>query len=333
MLKAGKFYVPLDPAYPAARLRYMLEDSQAPAIITSSAVLELARQLAPPECRPISIDTLDSGGVDEDPPSSVSCTWAEGIAQVKVRGHRVELAEIEMALLGLPGIKDAVVIQRHDARGGPRLVAYLVPAGEPAPTVSALRSALARALPDHMVPSAFVTVNALPLTPAGKVDRRALPAPGRVRPELDGPFVAPRTPVERGVTDIWADVLALDQVGIHDHFLDLGGDSLLATQIIARVIQTFRVELPVRALFDSPTVALMALVIVAEPGRAGQSRRASSGCWRSWRRSRTGRRGEPGAPKPILRRALSVRLPTARRAYFTLPRISPGGNAVVWTLT
>ena len=194
-------------------------------------------------------------------------------SQVKVRGHRVELAEIDMALLGVHGVKDAVVIQREDERGEQRLVAYVVPAGDRAPTVSALRDAVARTLPDHMVPVAFVTLDALPLSPAGKVDRRALPAPARVRPELDDPFVAPRTPIERVVTEIWADVLALDRVGIHDTFLDLGGHSLLATQIISRVIRAVQVELPVRALFDSPTVAEMALVIVQN--QASQVERGS----------------------------------------------------------
>jgi acyl carrier protein len=192
-------------------------------------------------------------------------------SQVKVRGNRVELAEIEMALLDLDSVKDAAIVQQEDVRGEQGLVAYLVPASRPAPTVSALRRALTRALPDHMVPSAFVMLDALPLTPAGKVDRGALPRPARVRPELDDPFVAPRTPVERGVTEIWSDVLALDRVGVHDHFLDLGGDSLLAIQVISRVIRTFQVELPVRALFESPTVADMAVMIVQNQAKkAGQ---------------------------------------------------------------
>jgi hypothetical protein len=177
-----------------------------------------------------------------------------------------------MALLDVRGIKDAVVIQREDERGELRLVAYLVPAGDRAPTVSALRSALARTLPDHMVPSTFVTLDALPLTPARKVDRRALPAPARVRPELNDPFVAPRTPLERVVTEIWADVLGLDRVGIHDNFLDLGGHSLLATRIISRVISTAQVELPVRALFDSPTVAEMVLVIMQNQAKRVEPR-------------------------------------------------------------
>ena len=192
-------------------------------------------------------------------------------SQVKVRGNRVELAEIEMALLDLDSVKEAAIVQQEDERGEQGLVAYLVPASRPAPTVSALRRALTRALPAHMMPSAFVMLDALPLTPAGKVDRGALPRAARVRPELDDPFVAPRTPVERGVTEIWSDVLALDRVGVHDHFLDLGGDSLLAIQVISRVIRTFQVELPVRALFESPTVADMAVMIVQNQAKkAGQ---------------------------------------------------------------
>ena len=191
-------------------------------------------------------------------------------SQVKVRGHRVEAAEIETTLLGIHGVADAVVVLRQDERGEDCLVAYLVQAGERDLNVSALRKALSRTLPNHMVPSSFVTLEALPRTPAGKIDRRGLPAPAPVRPELDAPFVAARTPIERAVTEIWADVLALDRIGIHDHFLDLGGDSLLATKIIARVIQTFQVNLPLRVLFDSPTPAEMAFLIVLN-----QARRAS----------------------------------------------------------
>ena len=182
-------------------------------------------------------------------------------SQVKVRGHRVEIAEIELALLGLDNIKEAVVIQRVDATGEPCLVAYLVPVRRPAPTVSALRRALADVLPGHMLPAAFVILETLPLTPAGKVDRRALPEPDRARPELANPFVAPRLSVEKHLAEIWAEVIGLDQVGIHDNFLDLGGHSLQATQIISRVIHTLQVELPVQALFDAPTVAEMALLI------------------------------------------------------------------------
>jgi amino acid adenylation domain-containing protein len=181
--------------------------------------------------------------------------------QVKIRGHRVEVAEIEMALLDHAAIKEAVVVAREDRSGEHVLVAYLVPTKSPAPNVSELRSVLKDKLPDYMVPSTFVMLDALPLTPNGKVDRRALPAPGRARPELETPYVAPKTPVEEQLVKIWAEVLGLDQVGIQDNFFDLGGHSLLATQVISRVINTFKVEVPIKSLFESPTVADMAVVI------------------------------------------------------------------------
>jgi amino acid adenylation domain-containing protein len=182
-------------------------------------------------------------------------------AQIKIRGHRVEVAEIELKLLELDIVKEAVVVAQEDVLRDKRLVAYVVPARHPAPTVSALRCALAEKLPDYMVPSAFVMVDALPLTPTRKLDRRALPAPGSTRPQLDTSFVAPRTPIEGELAKIWAGVLSLDQVGIHDNFFDLGGHSLAAARVISRVINTFKVELPIKSLFESPTVADMAVVI------------------------------------------------------------------------
>jgi acyl carrier protein len=112
-----------------------------------------------------------------------------------------------------------------------------------------------------MVPAVFMMLDALPLLPSGKVDRRALPAPGRARPALESRYVAPRTPVEAALAEIWAEVLHLEHVGIYDHFLELGGDSLSATRVLTQVLQTFQVEVPLRALFESPTVAAMAVVI------------------------------------------------------------------------
>jgi amino acid adenylation domain-containing protein len=181
--------------------------------------------------------------------------------QVKIRGYRVEVAEIEMALLALESIKAAVVVAREDQPGRKRLVAYMVPVEKSPPTVSTLRHALAEKFPDYMIPSAFVMLRALPLTPNGKVDRPALPAPEGTRPDLDTPFAAPRTAVEEELTQIWAEVLSFDQVGIHDNFFDLGGHSLAATQIIARVVKRFQLELPIQFLFQAPTVAEMAAVI------------------------------------------------------------------------
>lgn len=191
--------------------------------------------------------------------------------QVKIRGQRIEVAEIEMVLLSLKAVKESVVVARDDQSGDTRLVAYVVPTAKPGLTVSGLRQALAEKLPDYMIPSAFVTLDALPLTPNGKVDRRALPDPGRSRPELDIPFVAPRTPGEERLAQIWAEVLSLDQVGIHDKFLDLGGDSLLATQVISRVRKAFSVELPLRSLFEMPTVSGLANVIQKSKGSGAGS--------------------------------------------------------------
>jgi amino acid adenylation domain-containing protein len=182
--------------------------------------------------------------------------------QVKIRGYRVEVAEIEEALLGIDSIKAAVVHPQADEAGEQRLVAYVVTAASKAPTVGELRRALAQTLPDYMVPSAFVFMDTLPLLPNGKIDRRALPAPNHARPSLNAAYVAPRTPTESDLARIWAEVLELEQVGVHDHFLELGGDSLLATRILSRVIKTFRVELSIQALLAAPTVAQMAELIV-----------------------------------------------------------------------
>ena len=190
--------------------------------------------------------------------------------QVKIRGYRVEVAEIEMALLALENIRAAVVMAREDQPGSKRLVGYFVPVEKSPPTVSTLRDALAKKFPDYMIPSAFVMLRALPLTPNGKVDRSALPAPEGTRPDLDTPFAAPGTVVEEALAGIWAEVLSLDQVGIHDDFFGLGGDSLAATRIISRVVERFQLELPVQSLFQAPTVAEMAVVIAQgqakEPG-------------------------------------------------------------------
>jgi acyl carrier protein len=127
-----------------------------------------------------------------------------------------------------------------------------------------LRRELGERLPEHMVPSVFVVLDALPLNANGKVDRQSLPAPSGARPELDTEFVAPRTPVEAELARIWAEVLQLDAVGVDDHFLELGGHSLLATHVVSRVIHRFAVDVPLRALFEAPTVAAMAVVIVGQ---------------------------------------------------------------------
>ncbi len=178
--------------------------------------------------------------------------------QVKIRGFRVEPGEIETVLGEHLAVRQAVVTAREDAPGERRLVAYVVSNQELAPTINELRSFLKQKLPHYMVPSAFVFLDALPLTPNGKVDRRALPAPDGTRPGLQEAFVAPRTSVEEVLASIWSKILAVEQVGIYDDFFELGGHSLLVAKLIAEIQRDLRVDLPVRALFESPTVAQLA---------------------------------------------------------------------------
>ncbi|HET9917807.1 MAG TPA: phosphopantetheine-binding protein, partial [Candidatus Binatia bacterium] len=191
--------------------------------------------------------------------------------QVKIRGFRIELGEIEAVLAQHPSIQQAVLLAREETPGDKRLVAYVVAAEGSTPSVHDLRSYLQHKLPDYMLPSAFVFLDSLPLTPNGKLDRRALPTPDHSRPELTDAFAAPRTPVEEILANIWCTVLKLDKVGIHDNFFDLGGHSLLATQIISRICSAFRIELPLRRIFESPTVAEMAM-LVTEHQAKGASR-------------------------------------------------------------
>ena len=182
--------------------------------------------------------------------------------RVKIRGYSVDVYEVESVLMGLPQVKEVVVMGRADSTGGQRLVAYLVPSSQTTPSISEMRKSLGEKLPDYMIPSAFLSLDALPLLPSGKVNRRDLPEPGTARPNLETVFVEPRTPVEEALTEIWAKVLGLDQVGIHDNFFELGGDSLLASQVISRVIKSLQVEVPLRTLFEAPTVADMAVAII-----------------------------------------------------------------------
>ncbi|HEU4557685.1 MAG TPA: amino acid adenylation domain-containing protein, partial [Longimicrobium sp.] len=175
--------------------------------------------------------------------------------QVKIRGFRIEPGEIEAALLQHPGVREALVMAREAAPGERRLVGYVVAAGAEGVDAAALRAHLGARLPDYMVPGAFVVLERFPRAPGGKVDRGALPAPAW---EAEAAYVAPRTPVEEIVAGIWAEVLGRERVGAHDGFFDLGGHSLLAMRVIARVSEAFGAELPLRALFESPTVAGLA---------------------------------------------------------------------------
>ncbi|HEU4559698.1 MAG TPA: amino acid adenylation domain-containing protein, partial [Longimicrobium sp.] len=182
--------------------------------------------------------------------------------QVKVRGFRIEPGEIEAVLRRHPAVVECAVVARTAGAGDTRLVAYVVGA----PGADALRAHVGRSLPEYMVPSAFVFLDALPLTPNGKLDRKALPAPELASAEEK--YVAPRTPVEEVLAEIWAEVLRLERVGVTESFFELGGHSLLATRVVSRVREVFGVELPLRALFEGPTVAELA-VRVEEMRRAG----------------------------------------------------------------
>ena len=182
--------------------------------------------------------------------------------QVKIRGFRIELGEIEAVLSQHPSVYSVVITARVDTPGAQRLVAYIVPQQQKAPTISELRQFLKPKLPEYMVPYAFVFLEALPMTANGKIDRRALPAPELDRELLDK-FVAPRTPIEEILVLVWALVLKVEQVGIYDNFFELGGNSLLATQVISRLREAFQVELPLRCLFESPTVAQLEEAIAA----------------------------------------------------------------------
>ena len=181
--------------------------------------------------------------------------------QVKVRGFRIELGEIEAVLGRHPALREAVVAVREDDPGHQRLVGYVVAGDDRSPRLEELRGFLAEQLPDYMVPTAFVTLDALPLSANGKVDRKALPAPERR--SASETYVAPRNAEEEKVAAIFRDVLKLDQVSIHDDFFDLGGHSLLAIQVLSRIREAFGVEPPLRVVFETSTVAGIAQAVQA----------------------------------------------------------------------
>ena len=181
--------------------------------------------------------------------------------QVKIRGFRIDVSEIEVALRAIDGIKDAVVVGREDSLGEKRLVAYFVASTAPAITSSQMRKNLASVIPDYMIPSAFVSLDAIPQTPNGKTDRLRLPLPSHARPKLDTPFAAPASIMERELSRIWSEVLVLDSVGVHDNFLDLGGNSLLAIKVATRVLKELKVEIPLKMMFNAATIAQLATEI------------------------------------------------------------------------
>ncbi len=182
--------------------------------------------------------------------------------QMKIRGFRVEPTEIEAALEKHPTVQQAVAMLPEERPGEKRLVAYVALKQGQTSTRGDLRGFLRQILPDYMIPSTIVILDKLPLTSAAKVNRNALPVPDWGRTELEGSYVAPRTPVEEQLTKVWGEVLGVKRVGIHDDFFELGGHSLLAIQMISRLRNSFQVDLPVRRLFETPTVAGLAMAVV-----------------------------------------------------------------------
>jgi amino acid adenylation domain-containing protein len=192
--------------------------------------------------------------------------------QLKVRGNRVEPAEVEVALLACPGVRAAAVAMRPDRTGRPWLAAYVV-GGAPTPSISTLREALAARLPAYMVPQRFMLLDTLPLTLNGKVDVQALPPPPSARPEIAAPWLPPRDRVETLVAAAWQEVLGVEPVGVRDAFLDLGGDSLSAMRVVALLQQTLGCELPATTLLtETETVEEVAKVVTASLDAAGPDR-------------------------------------------------------------
>ena len=204
-----------------------------------------------------------------------ACYWPDGKLeflgrldhQVKIRGFRIELGEIEAALVQHEEVQTGVVLAREDTPGDKRLVAYWVASGEETPTTDTLREFLLRSLPEYMVPAIFLQLPELPVTANGKLNRAALPAPQAEHLQARA-YVAPRTSLERSLAQIWGSVLGLDRVGVHDDFFAAGGHSLLAIQLVSRIREELSADLPLHILFDSPSVAELA-VVVAQARSAG----------------------------------------------------------------
>jgi amino acid adenylation domain-containing protein len=193
--------------------------------------------------------------------------------QTKIRGHRVEISEVEIALLRYKGVKQAAVVARTDEERGTRLIAYAAAQKGRKLTARELREFLIAHLPGQMVPSVFVVLNSLPLTASGKIDRRALPFPENGRTQLENVYVEPLGPLERVLANVWAEVFGVANIGVQDDFSELGGDSLLGARIVAWVNDKFALLNPLKTLFETPTVARLADYLVAEEAAPGQVKR------------------------------------------------------------
>jgi aryl carrier-like protein len=186
---------------------------------------------------------------------------------VKIRGYRIQLEEVEAALAALPTVRNAVVVAQSLLSGEKRLVAYIVPWTRPGPSTSELRQALRERLPTYMIPAVFQMLDALPLNAGGKVNRQALPPPGRERPTLDAAFVAPRMAIETQLAALWAELLELHPVGVYDNFFDLGGHSILIMHLIHQIEQQFNQKVVLREFMFEPTIAHLATLL--SDGQAG----------------------------------------------------------------
>jgi amino acid adenylation domain-containing protein/non-ribosomal peptide synthase protein (TIGR01720 family) len=191
--------------------------------------------------------------------------------QVKIRGYRIELGEIEAALNEYPSVKTCVVVARADADDDKRLVAYIVARDGEKPSHLELRSFLRARLLEQMVPSAFVLLDEMPLTPNGKINRRALPAPEVSRPESEQQYVAPRNDIEAALVELWQEVLGINPIGVNDNFFELGGHSLKATSLLSKVRRIFRTELPLSVVFEATTVEALACALVEHEAKPGQT--------------------------------------------------------------
>jgi amino acid adenylation domain-containing protein/FkbH-like protein len=228
--------------------------------------------------------------------------------QVKVRGFRIELGEVEAALRKLPAVRETVVVAWEDVPGHKRLAAYLVTDKAARPGTRDIRAILRTHLPEHMIPSAFMFLDALPLTPNGKVDRKALPPPELSREE-DSPFLAPRDEVEERLAAIWREVLGVAEIGVQDNFFDLGGHSLLAIRVVSRIRDSFGAQLPISNLFHAPTIEALA---------AGLANRAWAG--------ETTTETSPPAPKQVATGAVSPASFVQERLW-VLDQLLPGSDA------
>ncbi len=244
--------------------------------------------------------TGDLGRMDQD--GCLTCLGREN-ARVKIRGYGVDLIEVEIALTKLDQVKEAVVTAHQNRAGYAYLVAYIVPVTLPGPTNNALRQLLSETLPDYMIPTTFVILGALPWTTSGKIDRQALPAPGRPYRDPSRPLTLPRSQLERTVAKIWSEVLGHEPVDMHEHFYDLGGESLQALRIMAKLRQTFNVDADLQSLIDAPTVAEMAMQVakqmaagtaarehnqsVESPHAIRSDREGSDRTWRGFNRTST----------------------------------------------